>query len=186
MDDSELTILAKRIYTKHRRALDFIFEQRPDLQNQVGEFLKSMIRKREDLVLDHCTKSYVRFALSSWDSTDVLKRSEGWTPSGHLLLFEFRNFPEKLQLALVIGPGSQETRKILFEIALKSSGLFKPSAKTLYPKWAQIWSRAFLGRKDIEDADWDNITSKIEKTWSHFIENDLPRISRSIGEALDQ
>ena len=59
--ESEISELCRRIYSKHKQALDLIYEHRPDRQQIVRELLEDWIRQNPDLELDHCSKSYVRF-----------------------------------------------------------------------------------------------------------------------------
>jgi hypothetical protein len=45
VSDSEIAELCQKIYQKHQKALDLIFEHRPDLQSKLAETLKEMILK---------------------------------------------------------------------------------------------------------------------------------------------
>lgn len=168
MEDSKLIELSQQIYGKHRRALDFIFEQRPDVQSDLADVLKQNISAHFGLVSDHCTKSYVRFAPRAWDKIKELNESSGWTPTGRVLLFEFRNFPDKLQLSLIIGPGNQDVRQKIFDMAIKRKDLYKPSYTTLYPKWNQIWSKQFAGKKELQHEESKKVFDKVEKQWRNF------------------
>ena len=40
MSDSEIAELCRQIYRRHQRALDLIFEHRPDLQKDLADKLK--------------------------------------------------------------------------------------------------------------------------------------------------
>ena len=74
VSDSEAVELARRIYAKHKRALDLIFEQKPDLQTDIAGELKRLVSEVADLVEDHCTKVWVRFALRAWQQIPELCR----------------------------------------------------------------------------------------------------------------
>jgi len=43
MDDSKLAELARSIYSRHKVALDYIFEQLPDRQLKIGEIFKNFV-----------------------------------------------------------------------------------------------------------------------------------------------
>ena len=184
MEDSELIQLAKQLYEKHRVALDFIFEHRPDVQSEIFDSVMSRIKESEGLIADHCTKAFIRFVPMVWDEIESMKgNSKEWTPTGRILLFEFRNY-EKLQLALVIGPGEQNVRQKIFEYASVNRKIFKPSSKKLTPKWAQIWEKTILTKKEMEDDGWNFNREKVEKSWNAFLENELPSIREAILESL--
>ncbi len=184
MEDSKLIELAQRIYGKHRKALDFIFEQRPDVQSDLADLLKQKISAHPGLASDHCTKSFVRFTLREWDEIKDLNGSSGWTPTGRVLLFEFRNTPDRLHLALIIGPGNEDLRAKIFDMAIKREDLYKPSSKALQVKWNQIWSKQFASKKELEGEDSEKIFDKVEKQWSNFLERELEPIKTSIADVV--
>lgn len=175
VSESEIAELCRKIYRKHQRALDLIFEYRPDQQAEIRELLESIIKETPDLNLDHCSKSYIRFAPRSWDVPTLLS-GEGWTRSGRILLFEFTNSPNNLKLRLYLGPGPVEIRQKLFDMARAHQPLFRLSSQTLYPKWHSIYDKAFLKAKDYEDANREQLEKQIRKQWTEFMSNDLPRI----------
>lgn len=179
VNDSEIPELCRQLYRKHRRALDLIFEHRPDLQGQVSEELQGLIQQHSGLIMDHCSKSFVRFAPVEWD-VPPLRGGSGWTPSGAILLYECLNAPDKLIIRLIIGPGPDETRKKLFDLASKSPSVFKPSTKSLNAKWNTIWTRQVLKKSDMETKDFEQLQEDIKKFWERFLEQDLPAISKEI------
>ncbi len=183
VSDSEIAELCRRIYRRHKQALDLIFEYRPDLQLEIAEFLDRLIEEaREDgLVPDHSSKRYPRFPLTEWDDNPALLTGEGWTPSGRLLLFEFGNKPDRLTLYLLIGPGPDVIRRKLHETALQHPKVFRGAGKRLYSKWTMIYKRPFLRRADYEDPDFETLTEKIRKEWAKFLADDLPAIRNIIN-----
>ncbi len=184
VSDSEIAELCRRIYRRHKQALDLIFEYRPDLQWDIAEFLKGLVEEHGDagFVLDHTTKRYVRFALTEWDDVPALRSGQGWTPSGRLLLFEFENKSERLTLYLLIGPGPGAVREKLHVTALQHPKIFRGALKRLYSKWTMIYKRPFLRRTDYEDLDFDALAKKIRKEWAKFLAHDLPAIRKIINE----
>jgi hypothetical protein len=175
--ESEIAELCRRIYHKHRRALDMIYEYRPDQQAWIRETLEELIQKSGSLALDHCSKSAIRFVPTEWDGSRKLISGGGWTPSGRILLYQFTNISDKLQLRLYIGPGPDPTRQGLFAIAKAHPSLFRLPYKTLYPKWNSIYDKTFLTSRDFEDATDEQLGEEIAKHWKRFAENDLPAIS---------
>jgi PD-(D/E)XK nuclease superfamily len=176
VSDSEVAKLCQRIYSKHRRALDLIYEHKPDRQATIRELLEDLIRRQAKLDLDDSTKSYIRFAPKQWNVPRLLE-GKGWTSSGQILIFEFKNGTNSLKLGLMIGPGPQETREKLFEMA--SQPPFKSIHKALPNKWCAIYQSPFLNAEAYEESD-DEIMARIKKHWSNFIENELTKISNIV------
>ncbi len=181
MSESEIADLCKRIYQKHQQALDLIYEYRPDRQSEIQGYLEDLIREKPTLVIDHSSKSYVRFALKEWD-TPLLLEGSGWTRSGRILLFEFTNAAYSLKLRLYIGPGPEETRRRLFEIAQHNRQVFMPSLKTLYSKWTTIFLKPWLSAKSYEEKDKEELKEEIRKHWGKFLATDLPQIESTLKE----
>lgn len=116
LSESAVAELCQKLYARHKEALDLIYEHRPDRVQRVREFLEDDIRKDEKLALDHCSKSYIRFIPKTLDAP-ILKQGTGWTASGRMLLFEVENYDKWLIAKLTIGPGKNDVREKLFEIA---------------------------------------------------------------------
>jgi hypothetical protein len=179
--ESEIADLCRRIYRKHQRALDLIYEYRPDVQAEIHDLLVSMIADEERVIADHSSKSYVRFVPVSWDLPD-LNQGQGWTNTGRILLFEFANRPDSLRLKLIIGPGPDVVRSQLFKLALDHRPPFRPSSRSLNKKWNTIFHRQVLGASDYEDAGKEELEKKVRKWWTTFLNSELPRLD----EILEQ
>jgi PD-(D/E)XK nuclease superfamily len=190
VSESDIAKLCRRIYRKHQRALDLIYEYRPDQQAELREILEALVRETPGLGLDHCTKRSIRFFPIAWDvpSLQVDNGWQGgrWTASGRILLFEFTNSPESLKLSLIIGPGPAPVRQKLFEVAQSHQPPFRLSFRTMNRMWNTIFSRSFLMPKAYE-GDMEEITGEIRKNWDKFLENDLPALKAVLDtEVLDQ
>ena len=68
VSDSEIADLCRRIYQRHQRALDLIFEHRPDQQAAIRDALAAMIQRTPGLLLDRTAKTMVNFLPVEWDS----------------------------------------------------------------------------------------------------------------------
>jgi hypothetical protein len=182
--ESEIAELCRSIYRKHKRALDLIYEYRPDQRDSIRETLEELIQKSEGLALDHCSKSFVRFLPTAWDESPKLTGGSGWTPSGRMLLFEFGNLPDRLTLRLVIGPGPDLTRGSLFAMAKAhpSPSPFRLASKSLGQKWNTIFDKTFLTPKDFENATDEQLVEEINKHWKRFVDTDLPAIFNDLRQ----
>ncbi len=151
MSESDIARLCRQIYRRHKPAIDLIIQNLPDRQAVLKEFLEALIRETPALSHDDSTKSYIRFAPREWE-VDVLRAGNGWTSTGRILLFEFGNDKESLNLKLTIGPGPKEIRQTLLDLALGDRNLFQPTMKALGRSWNTIFSRSFLSKRIYSDA----------------------------------
>ncbi len=180
--DSEIADLCRRIYQRHQRALDLIFEHRPDRLAEVQAVLLDCVQSRSDLILDTASKQLVRFGHVAWEG---VPRGQGWTRSGRLVLFQFDNYPDRLDLGLWVGPGPTEARQRLIDLAAAHQPPYRvPKRGTREnQKWKSIFSRHFLKPEDYEDAAHGDIEARIRARWEEFADRDLPALVAPIQEA---
>jgi len=183
LSGSEIEKLSQEIYRKHQRALDILFEHRPDLQAELYDFLLELVENTPDVTLDHSSKSYIRFVVDAFD-VPILKKGEGWTPSKRMLLFEFKNLEARLGLYLLIGPGPNEIREKLFELSKQKryTPPLKAFQRVLGRKHQTIYQFSFLTKRDYENSDLDGMQTKIKKQWAIFISKELPRLNEILKE----
>lgn len=179
MSESEIAELSRKIYRKHQRALDIIFEYKPDQQEAIHEILENLITSNADLELDSSSKSYVRFIPKNWD-VSKLQQGSGWTKSGRMLLLEFQNFPNLVRLHLVIGPGPIEIREKLYSMAEHYREF--NAYKVLGSKWNTILQLYFINKKDYDITDLEAMETLIKKKWDQFLEKELPAIDKILKE----
>jgi len=184
MKDSEIQELCRRIYQRHKKALDLIFEYKPDKLSEIHDCLVEIIKKDSDLILDDSSKSYIRFIPKSLDF--IPKLGGGWTKSKRILLFEFQNTTQGLSLSLIIGPGSVDRsgdiRKILYNKAKENTSIFNKSNRELTPQWFTIYKKSVLKPKEYEDKDIEKIKTNIEKIFEKIKNKDLYKIVKKIEE----
>lgn len=179
MSESEIAELSRKIYRKHQRALDIIFEYRPDQQAAIHEILENLITANTDLVIDSNSKSFLRFIPKYWD-VNKLKQGSGWTKSGRMLLLEFQNFPNLVRLHLVIGPGPIEIREKLYAMAEQYREF--NAYRVLGSKWNTILQLYFVNKKDYEVTDFEAMETLINTKWAQFLEQELPKIDRILKD----
>ncbi|MEA1989010.1 MAG: PD-(D/E)XK nuclease family protein [Pseudomonadota bacterium] len=122
--DSELVELAKKIYLKHRSALDFIFDNRPDNLSKLKERVESLLSEKTDFTekfgFDTHTKGITRIYNQDWDDYPFLETGGGaWTKSNRVLLWEVFFNTNSVAIALVVGPSSDLERRNNFRNALQ-------------------------------------------------------------------
>lgn len=181
LSGSELEKLCYKIYRKHQRALDLLFEYRPDLQAELYDLMTQLIETTPGLTLDNPTKGYIRFVADEID-IPLLRKGGGWTLSNRILLFEIKNLADRMGIYLLIGPGPNETREKLFELSKKKDSILKPSQKTMGKNHQTIYHTALLTKIDYQSPDIGVLQKKIEKRWESFITDHLPQITVIIKE----
>ena len=87
--DEKLARICAEIYAKHQKALDLIYENRPDKMSELAEIFRDWGKEKtnEGLIKlnpDKCTKSYTRFTTE--EMSDVLPEDGllgGWNSNNH-------------------------------------------------------------------------------------------------------
>lgn len=180
VEDSEIQELCRRIYQTHRRALDIIFESRPDRTLAVSEFLQEMVSAQTGLALDQCSKAYVRFWPAALDS--LPKAGEGWTRSGRLLLFEIDLSASDVRLKAILGPGSQALRERIHEWIRNHDTPFNRASSRLYPQWWSFHSESWLNQARFESLDVDDLKKRIGDRFNDFVAKELPGMQLALEQ----
>jgi hypothetical protein len=185
MSDSEIVDLCQRIYFKHQRALDLIYEHRPDRQATIQKELENLIQQQNNLKLISSSKTYIRFIVKYRD-TSLLPTEEEQNFLEQMLPFLFINETDSLKLKILIGSGPQELRQKLLKMALIKPP-FKPVRKTLTNGWLTIYQHQLLTSESYEDVSDDEIIAKLREQWLHFLKGeDFLKIRDAIIKFEDQ
>ncbi len=174
LGDPDLGRKCREIYRKHKRAFDLIYEHRPDVQAQIRPIIEDLIRQGPGLRPDVSKKDNIKFVSQVWDTT-ALKVSTEWTPSKRILMFEVHNGFDSLSLHLYLGPGPQDTRQKLLDVARANPEVFIVP-RSLGGKWLPLFSCHLLRQEAYEDLDDEEREKEIRRRWREFLDQDLPRI----------
>jgi len=179
VEDTQLEKICREIYSKHRDALDLIFEYRPDSYSEVSDALQEFIRNRDDLFLDGSGKKYIRFIPKSLN-TEAIKHGNGkWTSSKNIILFELDNSNNKLSTSLVLGPGDEDFRQAIYQFAINST-VFSPR-KTLSNEYSKL-----IGLKTIVK-DYNKVApEELPKVCTLALEKYLNNDFKEVVAALTQ
>ena len=175
---SEIDQLCTRLYQKHQRALDLIFERRPDRQAHLQAEITTMLHRATDFLVDKSTKSNILFLPKTWD-VPSLRCGTRWGNNPHLMMYLFENRQDALRILLQIGPGQDAMRKRLFSMAQRDRNPFTPG-RTMTQDWSRIYTRKILTKKQIEDLDLSELMTEVEKQWADFLNGDFIRIEQSM------
>lgn len=175
VEDKKLKELCLKIWENpnYKKALDILNNHKPDIFNQISEYLQKILKEQylQVVELDDSSKSYVRFSDNSWLNIEQ-KKGDGWTTSKNVLLYEFQNsIYGGLNLKLIIGPSTNEDFRVkLFELSAKNDK-FKPG-KSLSKKWNQIHSISMISKEEITEKSFDDLKIILdEKLNKFFTEN---------------
>lgn len=178
MENSEIQEICRKIYNGHKKALDLIFEYKPDLLMEIQECLIEIVKNDSDLILDFSSKSCIRFITKKIDF--IPRKGEGWTKSKRILLFEFKNIPNGVGLYLIIGPGPKGIREILYKITQNDLKLFNVAKRKFTGQWFSIYKKSIIKAKNYEDKDISEIKEYFKEKIESFKINDLVKIEKEI------
>jgi hypothetical protein len=184
MEDSELIRLARIVYAKHKAALDFIFENRPDHWSEARDSIVTLL-KGLPIVLEFSTPTFVRFYPSAWSPwSKWLSQGTGWKSGGseQFMLCEIR--PDKdrkrARLQLVLGPGPVELReKMLTE--LKEAQILQQKP---YPSWTTLIVKPWRDLGSEGEIDPVKVAERLVIDVKSFIADEANRVLSALEKAF--
>ena len=184
MGNSEVEQICRQIYKKHSKALDLIFQYKPDVALEVSEYVQMLLNKEEETIIDSAGKTVIRFTTKVVDNK-FKKVGEGWSSSGRIVMFEFYNYENRLALRLYIGPGEQNYRNTLIDIFKTNPNLFNLTNRAFGKKWHAVYAKDFLKKRDYENKTIEDIKPMINKRFAEFLDGDLKEIEQFISNIKD-
>lgn len=163
MGNDKLTELSNRIYKNHKEILDFIFEKKPDILDDVRYWLTKVLKER-GFIIGSENKYYVRFTKKKIQELTYYNKDvkNSWK-LGESFLFEFVLRPKvnKFTFKPVISPSdSNYDTQRLSDIFMTIEGSKKPSGS----KW--LVHQNSVHKFDfniINDGDEDDIKRVLNK-----------------------
>ncbi len=176
--DSEIAELCRAIYHKHQRALDLIFEHRPDPLSRLAESLAANIESTPGLTLFGDRSGLIQFARDEWEvSPNTYHDANGNV--ARILAFSVRFAPDEVTLRLGIDPGDQRVRQ-----AITAQARGAPAPLRIFGRgglnWTTIFRRTLLDKRQIEKEPFDRQVQRLHDGWARFVAEDLPRIVAAI------
>ncbi len=159
MDESEIARTALRIYQQHRRALDIIFEHRPDSIRLASELLHQQLAAGADALgirVLGSNKFYVRFIPRAWD-VEGNSRGKAWAGTGATVIFELSLSPTTVSYHVIAGMPPAAWIADMWEIA--STLPFKRSRRKP-TKWFRLHRLARI-KVDLEENDGDDLNEAV-------------------------
>ncbi|TLS36480.1 PD-(D/E)XK nuclease family protein [Pseudalkalibacillus caeni] len=177
--ENELERICKEIYSKHQKALDLIFEYKPDTASEIGREVHAYLENHSFIIKDKSNKRYIRFTTKPIDMK-IEKEGSGWTSTNRIFLFELQNYPDKILMKAIIGPGEQIIREKIHFLAESKPKLFNKAKGTLSGQYNQIYSKELVSRKYYEENDVEAVKDKVIKELDKFISKDMAAIEKEV------
>jgi PD-(D/E)XK nuclease superfamily protein len=187
MEDSELIALARRIYARHKAALDFIFDNRPDGWTETRQELLNLISKNPSLVVDPSTSRtiFIRLYPAAWTAwSNLLSRGTGWKFGGsdRLVLCEIKPDKERLQarMEIVLGPSEGDERQRIIA-ALREADAYKGAHGT---KWTTIFKTPWRQLESEGEIDPHKNAKRLFNDVEDFLRDQCPTIETALSMAF--
>ena len=179
--DPEITRLCQQMYKKHKRAIDLIYEHRPDSRAQIRPVVEDLIRQHPGLEQEVSSNRVMRFGVKEWSTPILLsaRKDKKRNLTGFILLFGVYNMPSSLDLGLYVMPGPDTTRQPIIDIACANPQVFSVPSN-VKRDWLPIYSRPLIRPEAYEDLDDEEREEEIRRQWDEFLDNDLPRIDAAL------
>lgn len=160
LEDADLEDIARKLWSRHREALEFLADNRPDATANLFEILKerksAVLKSLKDIglnvVLDAEYKNIIRFAFEQWDTLPGFKSSR-WTDSKRLILLELKREKSSIAAYLYLGPGDEAARSQYLAL-LDKTRLHRPNARA-GRDWMCLAKADMLPNQIDEDSDLD-------------------------------
>lgn len=170
--DEKLVKICNEIYTKHRKALDLIYEYRPDDTYNTAKIIWDWCSKKAksgviSFDLDKTSKTYIRFTTPTM--TKILpegsKSNSGWK-SKNYYNYEIRNLGDKFKVMLSISSLNipEEQRRICDRLI----SILKPNDKKTDWVWKRLKTWNWF---ELKDTDSENEEEVITKKLDEYLED---------------
>jgi len=176
MADQQIKTLCEKLYKQHKQAIDLIVSHLPKPKAIVSARLLELVEAESKLILDDCSKAYIRFIPKVLD-IPYFNCGKEWTSSKRVFLFEFQIRDTSVLLVIQMGPGDPVRRKYIHDFVLANKEVFQVEKK-FSELWENLFRKSIIGKLD-SGIDQEELIKIIESKWQEFLENDLPRIEKA-------
>ena len=180
VEDSDIQKLCRNLYQNHRRALDLIFEHRPDRADEVSQAIQNYIGSSTNLIPSNFGKTYLKFLPCG---LDVLPRKGTVNENNLILACLLENRAERVRFRLELGPGPQEIRESVYDKAKSLPKTFDSQKTKLSPSWhALTRSETWINQNEYNDLNDEDIGQRIGERIQSFFE----RKGNAVADALKE
>lgn len=186
MPDAKLINLARSIYGRHQRALDFIFDNRVDGLALLTEALEKRMgdaASASAIMPMNSHQGFVRFIPKTWD-TPKNRAGNAWGDGSAYVLCEIALRNAQPTLKIVEGKSPASWRTELFETAKKDKATFNVRAK-MPGQWMSVYQHKMVSPS--QDQDPDDAAEAIWKACAaHITGAPFKNASQAIAALLDK
>jgi hypothetical protein len=153
MDESEIARTALRIYQQHRRALDIIYEHRPDNLRMASERVQKLLAehaKENGMIMESYSKSYIRFIPESWAHSGN-SHGGAWAGTSRTIVFEMNLTGKRPYLSVISGKAPDAWIEPVWQRA--ASPPFRRPRRAVRPRMWCMLHTAEAPRISLEDED---------------------------------
>lgn len=183
--------LARKIYRKHKKAIDLICDHRdryePNYVSEAYHMVDEAVGAHGDWDKGTCKIPYYRFLSTDWDLYQVLK-FDGFPKN--LLHFEIHLTDHGADLSLLFATrGPRDLKKMIFDRVTSDHGMFKsPLPRYSEDKYISLpLGVSILERSDYEHFyDEDRIRQTISDRLDDFAKCQFPKINRIVLDCLEE
>ena len=187
MDESEIARTARKIYQQHRRALDIIFEQRPDNLRLVSDKVRAFLEERlgeVGFMMDSYSKAYIRMIPKSWDHPGN-SHGTAWSNSKRTVVFEMNLCGKSPKLYAISGKAPDSWIEPLWNQSAKAP-FRRPNRATRPAIWCTL--HIFGSKLSVEEENVDETDGTADKicNWclSCLKEDDTRKVVHVIATQL--
>ncbi len=194
LSNERLEALAASLWAKHREALEYLVEQRPDAASDV---FRQLFEEREamakefsaisslEIVPDHSSPSYVRFAIPAWDGIPGFLTAKRWTENGRVLLIELaKGGANTVRIRFQLGPGDMATRERIYT-ALKDDGADVGARGRLTHEWNRLASTTIVKLKDNDALDVEATVAAVKKAAVSFVAKHASAYNNALNKLIE-
>lgn len=193
LNDDKLEALANALWTRHRAALDFLSDRRP---NAAGDLFQRLVDGSQGIAesisalsqtpvtVDYTRRAAIYFAVPEWDEIPGFTGAEGFTPSNRLLLIELaKSGSDFFRCYFILGRGDPAMRLKLFN-CLRDAGAEVGKKSSPTRDWNRLASMRISLPNLEEEQNLDASHGRVLAQVRDFVVRHLPDYSRALAPLL--
>jgi len=199
--DKELETAVLNIWAKHKEALDFLIDNRPDLLNKLMDSVRQdhsgmAERLGNKISAERSQKRIIRFSFPelTQDYPELIGK-EDWLDDRSMLAMELKSYNQELSIAIVVAEKKgmhdetrQQFRDLLTEQLMTWEG---PSQRTNPHGWRTFFNETVFSKDELEnpetlDANDADLAEKLEGKIGSFHEKCYPKLQKALAAAKEQ
>ena len=198
--DKELETAVLNIWAKHKEALDFLIDNRPDLLNKLMDSVRNNHQMAERLgnkvSAERSQKRIIRFSFPelTQDYPELIGK-EGWLDDKSMLAMELKSYNEELSIAIVVAEKNgihDETRQQFRDLLTEQLMTWEEPAQRTNPHgWHTFFNETVFSKEELEnpetlDANDADPAEKLEGEMRSFLEKCYPKLEKALAAAKEQ